>query len=151
MLGSVERTFASFSVTVAIASSQERAANLLLPAGSRSTQGTGQPVRIVQRLKSRMAACTEAASAHRIQRVAFNLLNAGDSLAKLVAFTLDVRSPSITRTMVPQPPPHSPQTEGATALRPGLFHLPEQAVGSAHQSFGRSRWWLRSRRQSIRS
>ena len=36
-----------------------------------------------------MAACTEAASAHRIQWVAFNLLNAGDSLAKLVAFTLD--------------------------------------------------------------
>src|SRR5437763_12733669 len=48
-----------------------------------------QPVRIVQRLKSRMSSRAEAPSTHRIQGIAFDLFNAGDSLAKLLAMPLN--------------------------------------------------------------
>jgi hypothetical protein len=48
-----------------------------------------EPIRIVERLKSRMSSCAEPSSTHRIQGITFDLLNACDSLAKLLPFTLD--------------------------------------------------------------
>ncbi len=62
---------------------------LPFPTVARALHRAAQPVGVIQGLHGGMAARTEPAAAHRVQRVAFHLLDGGNALAELLARALD--------------------------------------------------------------